>query len=192
MEIRAKAKFIRMAPRKVRLVADIARGKNVETALNQLKFVNKLAAKPIVKLINSGIAGAKHNYEIDEYNLYIKEIRVDEGPTLRRWMPKAFGRATPLRKRSSHINLILAEIKETGKKEARKQKLEVPVKLDSRAKQDNGIALKQGEMEAGKKDEQEKGKEIFDPRSEGRGGHTKIEGKSTKGFVNRVFRRKSG
>lgn len=195
MEIKAKAKFIRMSPRKVRLVVDIVRGKNVETALNQLKFANKLAAKPIAKLINSGIASAKHNYEIEEDNLYIKEIRVDEGPTLHRWMPKAFGRATPLRKRSSHINLILAEIKDSGKKEAKKTKIDEPIKLAGKAKEDEGIRVsskKKIVKEEIAPEKDEKGKKIIDPREEGKGGHAKIEGKTHKGFTGKIFRRKSG
>lgn len=195
MEIKAKVKFIRMSPRKVRLVVDIVRGKNVEMALNQLQFANKLAAKPIAKLINSGIASAKHNYEIEEDNLYIKEIRVDEGPTLHRWMPKAFGRATPLRKRSSHINLILAEIKDSGKKEAKKIEIDAPVKLESKAKEDDGVKIAsktKAQKEEKVAETDEKGKAIIDPRAEGRGGHAKIEGKSHKGFTDKIFRRKSG
>lgn len=194
MEIKAKAKFIHMSPRKVRLVADIVRGKKAGEALDQLKFVNKLAAKPITKLIHSGMASAKHNFEIEENNLYIKEIKIDEGPTMHRWMPKAFGRATPLRKRSSHINLILAEIKESGVKAAKKREIEAPVKLGAKPKEDKGVEVP-GKSEAKEKaavKEEEKGKEIVDPRGEGRGGHTKIEGKSHKGFVSKMFRRKSG
>ncbi len=197
MEIKAKAKHIKMSPRKVRLVVDVARGKEVQAALEQLKFVNKLAVKPVVKLINSAVANAKHNFEIEPDNLYVKEIKVDEGPTLRRWMPRAFGRATPLRKRTSHINLILSEIKESGVKQAKKQKIEAPIKLESKPKEEGEVKIVDKTKEIKEKMEEkeaasEKDKSIVDLRGEGRGKHTKIEGKSHKGFVGKIFRRKSG
>lgn len=197
MEIKAKAKHIKMSPRKVRLVVDVARGKEVQAALEQLKFVNKLAVKPVVKLINSAVANAKHNFEIEPDNLYVKEIKVDEGPTLRRWMPRAFGRATPLRKRTSHINLVLSEIKESGVKQAKKQKIEAPIKLESKPKEEGEVKIVDKTKEIKEKMEEkeaasEKDKSIVDLRGEGRGKHTKIEGKSHKGFVGKIFRRKSG
>ena len=191
MEIKAKAKHIRMSPRKVRLVADAVRGKEAENAISQLKFINKLAAKPVAKLINSAIASAEHDFEIEKDNLKIAEIKVDEGPTLKRWTPRAHGRATPIRKRTSHISLVLAEIKESGKKEAKKQKIEAPVKLGTKPKEDEGVKVKEVKKEKETSTEEE-GKQIIDPRGEGRGGHTKIEGKSHKGFMGKMFRRKSG
>lgn len=197
MEIKAKAKHIKMSPRKVRLVVDVARGKEVQAVLEQLKFINKLAVKPVVKLINSAVANAKHNFEIEPDNLYVKEIKVDEGPTLRRWMPRAFGRATPLRKRTSHINLVLSEIKESGVKQAKKQKIEAPIKLESKPKEEGEVKIADKTEEIKEKMEEkeaasEKDKSIVDLRGEGRGKHTKIEGKSHKGFVGKIFRRKSG
>ncbi|MCD4705591.1 50S ribosomal protein L22, partial [bacterium] len=107
MEMKAKAKYIKMSPKKVRLVVDVIRKMDVDNALAQLKFINKLAAKPVEKLINSAIANAKHNFGLEKDNLYIKEIKVDEGAILKRWRPRAFGRAGAIRKRSSHISLIL-------------------------------------------------------------------------------------
>lgn len=193
MEIKAKAKHIRMSPRKVRLVVDVVRGKEVEAAIDQLKFVNKLAVKPIAKLINSAIASAKHDFEIEKNNLYIKEIKVDEGPTIKRWAPRAHGRATPIRKRTSHVSLVLAEIKESGKIESKKQKIEAPIKLDGKPKGEDSVKVKEAKKEKEKEiSTDEKDKQIVDPRGEGRGGHTKIEGKSHKGFAGKMFRRKSG
>ena len=110
MEVKEKVKFVRTSPRKIRLVVDVIRGMETIKALDQLKFVNKEAKKPVIKLINSAIANAENNYELDKNNLYIKEIKVDDGPTTYRWMPRAHGRATPLRIRTIHINLILAYI----------------------------------------------------------------------------------
>ncbi|RMD59477.1 50S ribosomal protein L22, partial [Candidatus Parcubacteria bacterium] len=114
MQVTAKAKYIRISPRKVRLVADIIRGLTVDEALAQLRFINKRAVVPVEKVLKSAIANAEHNYELEQDNLYIQEIRVDEGPTLKRWKPRAFGRATPIRKRTSIISVVLDEIKESG------------------------------------------------------------------------------
>ncbi|PIR13490.1 50S ribosomal protein L22 [Candidatus Falkowbacteria bacterium CG11_big_fil_rev_8_21_14_0_20_39_10] len=195
MEIKANLKHLRMSPRKVRLVVDVVRGLGVEKALDQLKFMNKKAAKPLIKLIDSGVANAENSFELEKSNLFIKEIRVDEGVTLKRWMPRAQGRATPIRKRASHISLVLGEIKESKKKKAKSQKIEAPIKLGEKPKQ----AEKPDKAEKTDKTEkiskefiEEKSKEIVDPRGEGRGEHTKIEGGSRRGFMKKVFRRKSG
>jgi len=214
METRAKAKNIRMSPRKVRFVVNIIRGLEVSQALDQLKFINKWAARPVEKIVKSAVANAKHNHEIEKENLYIKEIRVDEGPTLHRWKPRAFGRAAPIRKRTSSISVILAELKEGDERKVKKQKVDAPIKLDSKPKEsttadistskENGsldkargkkIKDKKGKSEeekASAEAKEEYSKKIIDPRSEGRGGHTKIEGQGTKGFVSKIFRRKSG
>lgn len=193
MEIRAKVKYIKNSPRKVRLVASLIRGLEVEKAENQLKFMNKKAARPTSKLLASAVANAENNFELKKDNLFISEIKVNEGPTMKRWMPRARGRATTIRKRTSHIELTLAEIKDSGKKEAKKQKIEAPVKLGSEPKKDEGVKVKSKDGEKGEeaKDE-EKGKEIIDPRGQGKGKNQKIKGKGAKGFGNKFFRRKSG
>ena len=191
MEVKAKIKFIRMSSTKIRLVANLIKKLPVEKALDQLKFINKLAARPVAKLIKSAIANAEHNFELVKDNLFIKEITVGEGPTLKRWLPRAHGRATPIRKRTSHLNLVLDEIKASGVKESKKMKLEAPIKLEAQPKKESAIKIK----EPAKKEKniaiKEEGKVIVDPRMEGRGGHAKIEGGS-KGFVGKMFRRKSG
>ncbi|MBU0619791.1 50S ribosomal protein L22 [Patescibacteria group bacterium] len=199
MEIKAKLKHLRMSPRKVRLVADLVRGMNTNQAFDQLQFINKKATEPIKKLLKSGVANAEHNYKLDKNNLLIKEIRVDEGATLKRWMPRAHGRATPLRKRSSHIMLTLDEIVKSEKKESKKTKLETPIKLGSEAidgkKQLEKSAKKKTEEKKQSKVENKKAeeveKQIIDPRMQGRRGHAPIEG-GKKGFVNKIFRRKTG
>ncbi len=193
MEVKAKVKYIKSSPRKVRLVIDVIRGLEVEKALDQLKFVNKKAVKPIEKLIRSAIANAINNFELEESNLYIKEIKADDGPTVHRWKPRARGRATPIRKRTSHVSLVLGELVDSGKTEAKKQKVEAPVKLGSKPKEDEGVKIKDKSKTKEEKDTtEEKGKKIVDPRNEGKGKHTKIEGKSGKGFASKIFRRKSG
>lgn len=109
-DITAKLNYFRTSPRKVRLVADLVRGKNLTQALSQLQFTEKKSAGAISKLIKSAISNAKHNFKInDREKLYIKKITVDEGPTLKRFMPRARGSASPIRKRTSHITVVLSE-----------------------------------------------------------------------------------
>src|SRR6056297_2698053 len=107
--INAKLSRLRIAPRKVRLVADLIRGKEVEEARNILKFTVKKAAKPILKLLNSALANAENNFDIDreEVDLYIDKIVVNEAPTMKRWRAVARGRTHETNKRSSHIELNL-------------------------------------------------------------------------------------
>jgi large subunit ribosomal protein L22 len=198
MEVKATAKQMSMSPRKVRLVVDLVRGMEVSKALDQLKFTNKFATHPIAKLLNSAIANAKHNFEISEDNLYIKTISVDEGKKLYRWMPRAYGRASKLRKRGCHVNLVLAEIVESSGKKAKKAKTEAPIKLSEAPKEDTLNRKKSIVKDIVKdgaevKDElKEKGKKIVDPKGEGKGKHAKIEGQTNKTLIGKVFRRKSG
>lgn len=135
MEVKASLKHLRMSPRKARLVIDVIRKMPVDAALAQLQFINKLATEPIAKLIKSAIANGVNTYNLEASNLYIKEIRSDEGVMLKRWMPRAHGRATSIRKRGCHLNLVLAEIKESGKKEKKVVKTAEPVKLEKLAKE---------------------------------------------------------
>ena len=109
MEVKAKLRFVRVGPRKARLVADMIRGKGSEEALNILTFTKKAAAKIVIKLLKSAIANATQKKNIDVDRLYIKKITVDQGPTMKRFQPRALGRATTIRKRSSHINIVLDE-----------------------------------------------------------------------------------
>lgn len=108
--MKATLTHLRIAPRKVRLVADTVRGKKVSQALNILSFTRKKAAFPVQKLLKSAIANASENDGISDVdNLVIARITVDEGPTLKRYMPRARGRATPIRKRTSHVKIYLQE-----------------------------------------------------------------------------------
>lgn len=119
MEVKSFSRYVRMSPRKVRLVADLVRGMAAEEARVRLQFLNKTAALVMLKLLNSAVANASHNFQFKKENLYIQKITVDGGSTLKRWHPRAFGRAAPIRKRSSHITLVLGE-KQT--KNAKKEK----------------------------------------------------------------------
>jgi large subunit ribosomal protein L22 len=109
MEVNAKLKFVRVAPRKAQLVADLIRGKKSEEALNILTFTKKTAAKLLIKLLKSAIANATQRKNMDVDRLYVKKITVDQGPTMKRFQPRALGRATTIRKRTSHINIVLDE-----------------------------------------------------------------------------------
>ena len=195
MEVKAKAKFIRMSPTKIRLVANLIKKLPAMKALDQLAFINKRAAGPVVKLIKSALANAEHNFELAKNNLFIKEITVNQGPTLKRWLPRAHGRATPIRKQLSHVNLVLAEIKASGKVTAKKQAIAAPAKLETQPKKESKVKLKESVKEEitepKLEDKKEKGKVVTDPRMEGRHAHGKIEG-GAKGFAARMFRRKSG
>ena len=116
MEVRAKISGLKIAPRKVRLVCDVIRGMTCEQAVSQLQFMTKKSALPILKLLNSAIINAENNFKLKKDNLFIKEIFADEGAKLKRWRPRAFGRAAPILKRSSHITIVLEEKKPTKAK----------------------------------------------------------------------------
>lgn len=118
----AKLNNLRMGPRKVRLVVDLIRGRKVADALTQLQFMKKHAARPVMKLIQSAIANAAHNHQLEEDTLVITEAYVDGGPMLHRWMPRAMGRATPIRKRTSHITLVIAGDVNTAAKVRKEEK----------------------------------------------------------------------
>jgi len=109
MEIRAAARFVRISPQKVRLVMGQVRGKKVEEALNLLSFAPQRGARIVKKLIDSAVANAQENAAMDVDSLYISKIYADEGPILKRWRPRALGRATRIRKRTSHLTVILGE-----------------------------------------------------------------------------------
>ena len=109
METRAVARFVRISPRKVRLVMDEVRGKKVEDALNLLTFAPQKGARLLRKLIRSAVSNAQHNSNLDPDSLVIKSVYADEGPTLKRFIPRAQGRATQIRKRTSHLTVILDE-----------------------------------------------------------------------------------
>ena len=109
MEAIAKLKYARISPRKVKIVLDLIRGKDVGTAMAILKNTNKSASEYLVKLLGSAIANAVNNFNMDETNLYVSECFVCPGPTLKRVMPRAQGRAFSILKRTSHVTLVVKE-----------------------------------------------------------------------------------
>src|SRR2546426_9596875 len=112
MKAKASLRYLRITPRKVRVVADLIRGKNVNAALAQLAYVEKRAAEPLAKLLRSAVANAEQSAKdqsLDVVRLTVKELMVDQGPSLRRYMPRAMGRAFKVLKKTSHIQLTLSD-----------------------------------------------------------------------------------
>lgn len=115
MEAKAIARYVRISPRKARQLVDEIRGRDVGRALDLLDYTPRPVAKKVSKLIRSAVSNAVNvegRVEVDD--LYIKELFVDEGPRMKRWVPRARGRATPIIKRSSHITVVVAERESAG------------------------------------------------------------------------------
>ena len=109
MEAKAYLKYARISPRKVKIVLDLIRGKDVATAMALLKNTPKSASEYLIKLLNSAIANAEHNFSMDTSKLYVSECFVCPGPILKRIMPRAQGRAYRINKRTSHVTLAVKE-----------------------------------------------------------------------------------
>lgn len=114
--ITASLKNYRQSPRKVRLLADLVKGKKVIDAITTLRFANKRATAPVLKLVESAVANAKNNFNIGTENLYVTELRIDKGIVLKRMMPRAKGNASRINKRTSNILVVLAEKAPKAKK----------------------------------------------------------------------------
>lgn len=121
MQVKAHARTIRMSAQKARLVIDLIRGSRVLEAQARLRFTNKVAAGPVLKLLNSAIANAEHNFQLPKEHLVIKSIVANEGPTLDRWHPRAHGRALPIRKRTTHLSIVLENIEPKPRKTSSKK-----------------------------------------------------------------------
>ncbi len=114
MKAHAHAKHVRQSPYKVRRVLDLVRGLPVDEARVVLEFTNRRAADTIKKVLDSAVANAEHNLALDADELFVVEAYADEGPTLKRWRPRARGRATRIRKRTSHITIVVADEEEVA------------------------------------------------------------------------------
>lgn len=121
MEVRAHLRYLRLAPRKVRLVVNLVRGMPVDQAVDQLTVLPKRAAQPVLKLLNSAVANAEHNFKLDPKTLRIKSIVANEGPRLKRWQPRAFGRAAEILKKMTHVTIILEDVAHTTKRPKQKK-----------------------------------------------------------------------
>lgn len=133
VQTKATLRSLRMAPRKARLLIDLIRGMGVEQALDQLGISRKIAARPVVKLLKSAIANAIANHNLKKDSLVIVAAYVDGGATLHRWTQRAMGRATPIRKRTAHINLVLEGV--VDEKRAKQVKIEAGKKAKSTEKE---------------------------------------------------------
>lgn len=109
MEAKAIARYVRLTPRKARLVADLIRGKSALEALEVLTYTNKKAAGFIKKTLDSAIKNASNNHNMDEEKLFVSSIMIDEGPVLKRLKPRAMGRADIMHKKTSHITVVVSE-----------------------------------------------------------------------------------
>jgi large subunit ribosomal protein L22 len=111
-KVKATARTVRIAPRKVRLVVDLIRGKEIGEAVAILRHTPKAASPVVEKALLSAVANAEHNYEMNVDSLFVSEVFVDEGPTMKRFRPRAQGRASAINKRTSHITVVVSEKKE--------------------------------------------------------------------------------
>ena len=109
MEAKAIAKYVRIAPRKIRIVVDLIRGKNVGEAFAILKFTPKIGAEVVENVLRSAVANAEHNYDMNSDALYVAAVYVDQGPTLKRIHPRSRGQAFKILKHSSHVTLVVKE-----------------------------------------------------------------------------------
>ena len=181
MEVKAKGKYFRISPKKMRLVTNLIKGMDIQASLDYLNFVPKKASLFVSKVLKSALTNAEHNFNLKKENLFIKEIFVNQGPTLKRWRPRAFGRAGQIRKRSSHLEVILEEKKPVFKSKRAKPKLKEPV---IEPISESVVKTKQVEK---KQEEPPKSPEKYRPEQ-----HSgKLKGKRTGGVLKRIFRRKS-
>jgi len=133
MEIRAKLSYLRIAPRKIRLLANMIRGKSVNEAQAILNFTIKRGSSPLLKLLNQAISNAKNASQEEKSNLYISKLMVDEGPRQKRWRARSRGSAGRIKKRTSHVVLYLKEIVKESKKKSKKKEVK---KIDKDGKKE--------------------------------------------------------
>ena len=187
VQIKAKLGHLRISPRKVRLVADLLRGLEAEAAVAQLRFINKGAAQPLLKLLNSALANAKNNFDLEKEVLFVEKIFVNAGPTLKRWLPRAMGRATQLRKRSCQVELTLGQKEGTAVKSRKKESGKPEITHD---KLKEGKAAEKIILE----EEQKTERQQKEKRPHGASGSAKYKNFSRQPAVagdKKVFRRKS-
>jgi len=211
MQIKVSTKYLKISSKKMQPVARLIIGKEIEKATDQLKFLSKKPARFLLKSLESGLANAQNNFDLQPKDIFIKEILVGEGPSLHRWFPRAQGSAAPIKKRTSHLRIILEtkpgiEIKK--KTEAEKQaKISTHGGFAKGGKEPKGkmvlsplkkeAQLKSADLKISKPALQlkETGKEIFDKKRAASGRHKqhldKIKMKEKGGFLKRFFRRKT-
>lgn len=139
MQVSAKLKNLRVSARKVRLVTDMVKGKRIEDARIQLQFSTKKTSRDVLNLLNSAVANAKNNFNLGEDGLYVSSIFVNDGPILKRWRPRAMGRAAAIKKRTCTINIVLDELApaNTEKKKEKSVKKETAPKVEKAEKEND-------------------------------------------------------
>jgi len=165
MEVKASLKYLRISPRKTRLVVDLIKGLSAKEAEKQLIHLPKRSSQSVLKLLKSAIANAESNFQLSKDNLYVKSARVDEGPALKRWRPRARGAAYVIKKRTSHVFIILDEIKEKIQAKTKLKKIEKEEKIikSQKKKQETekkGIKTLKAKKPHFKKAETELGKKV--------------------------------
>lgn len=197
MQVSAHLRGLRISPRKVRLVASVLKGLDVQEADAQLAYIQKGAVVPIRKLLRSAIANAEHNAKLDRANLFVRQVLVNQGATLKRSQSRAFGRATPIRKRTSHVTIVLDERVPTTSVVSRQSSVvsPPPVVVNERPTTPRDVRGEPVEP-AGAESETIGGKRVFDQRRKGKHRHQEHEdarsAKRSGGFLKRLFTRRSG
>lgn len=190
MKVVAQVKNLRISPRKVRLVADLIKGMDAKDAIIQLENTIKRSGTEFEKLLKSAIANAENNWGLDKDNLYILDIQVGEGYRMKRWLPRAFGRATQILKRTSNIMMTLEERVE-GKNRKSKEQLEKEKKSREEEKKKLEKEI-EAERSASAKGESETEKEKVEiPFREKRSEEGQGKGEK-KGWMKKMFQRKAG
>ncbi len=188
MKVKATLKNLRIAPRKTKLVVDMIKGLETKDAINQLNITVKRSSPQVKTLLESAIANAENNFGLDRTNLYVSDTRAEAGPTLKRWMPRAFGRAGKILKRTSNITLTLDEIIE-GKGRKTKEQMEEEKK--------KRIAQKKKEEKARQEDKEDKGaakkdkESLRDTISQEKDAEKVKKESGNKSWGSKIFRRKS-
>ena len=182
MQVKASVKNLRISPKKVRLVVDLVKGMDAQAAQNQLSFLNKKSAKDVLKLLNSAIANGENNFGLQKSNLFIKEMRVDSGITIKRWTQRAFGRAAMIRKKASHVSLVLDEKVPTKSKKIKKAEEKVVDSAKTNVQPEKRTKNEEESTSAPHGIEKDKNLSNKDTKHHGAG----------KGFKKKVFQRKSG
>lgn len=182
VKVEAKLKNLRISPRKVRVSADMVRGCNVTEAIFRLESVVKKSNEPVRKLIESAIANAQNNFELEVEDLIVADIQVGEGITMKRWTPRAYGRATPILKRSSHVYLTLEADKATKKKAQKKEGKPEVASEDKTEGKEETVEKVETKKDAVSKDIKKGHFEAESKRKESR----------EKGWNKKIFKRKVG
>ncbi len=200
MQTTATLRYLRMSPRRVRVLARVIAGMDVARAQDQLTHIPRAAARPLQKLLASAIANAEQNLDLLGENLYIKTIEVNEGPTIHRSTPRAFGRATPIRRRSAHITVTFAE-RVDGKRGGRGRREEMAArrKGSKKGKTEKPEAHEHAEepnapatTEEHRKNASAPGRVAGRHHVEGAKERSGKSGEKKGGFVKRLFTRKTG